>query len=69
MSTSASLYHRHRFLPKSSVIAFPANYTARVCDETIQVIGPLAAFSLGLRKHYLTLPSGKISIELALTEQ
>ena len=28
----------------------------------IQVSGPCAAFSLGLRHHFLTLPSGKTSV-------
>ena len=32
-------------------------------DETVQVIGPRAAFSLGLRNHYLTLPSGETSVQ------
>src|SRR5258705_13990048 len=34
------------------------NEVARACDETIQVTGPRAAFSLGLRNHFFTLPSG-----------
>jgi putative transposase len=35
----------------------------RLRDETIQVTGPRAAFSLGLRNHFLTLPSGKTSVQ------
>src|SRR5258705_3087499 len=35
-----------------------ANKVARACHETIQVTGPRATFSLGLRNHFLTLPSG-----------
>jgi putative transposase len=31
-------------------------------DETVQVSGTRAAFSLGLRNHYLTLPSGETSV-------
>ena len=34
-----------------------ANVVARAC-EAIQVTGPRAAFSLGLRNHFLTLSSG-----------
>src|SRR6266498_1487070 len=42
----------------------------RACDEAVQVSGPRAVFSLGLRNHYVTLPSlGDICTELAVTEQ
>jgi len=35
------------------------NEVARACHETIQVTGPRAAFSLGLRNYFLALPSGR----------
>ena len=35
---------------------------ARARDETLQVRRPSAAFSLGLRSHYLALPSGETSV-------
>ena len=40
-----------------------ADQIAREGDETVQVIGPRAAFSLGLRNHYLTLPSGETFVQ------
>ena len=39
-----------------------ADQVAGEGDETVQVSGPCAAFSLGLRNHYLTLPSGETPV-------
>jgi len=39
-----------------------ANQVAEQGDETVQVSAPLTAFSLGLRNHFLTLPSGETSV-------
>jgi DNA-binding FrmR family transcriptional regulator len=40
-----------------------ANQVAGACDETVQICRTRAAFSLGVRNHYLTLPSGETSVE------
>ena len=39
-----------------------ANEVAGAIDETVQVSGTCAAFSLGLRNHFVTLPSGETSV-------
>jgi hypothetical protein len=40
-----------------------ANQVAGACDEAIQISRSGAAFSLSLRDHYLTLPSGETSVQ------
>jgi putative transposase len=40
-----------------------ANQVAGACDETVQICRTRAAFSLGVRNHYLTLPSGETSVQ------
>ena len=39
-----------------------ANEIAGACDETVQISRPRATFSLSLRNHWLTLPSGTTSV-------
>src|SRR5215471_16598586 len=40
-----------------------ADQIAGACDETFQISRPCAAFSFGVRNHYLTLPSGETSVQ------
>ena len=48
----------------TSTITLWTEFLVGTGDETVQVSGSRAAFSLALRNHYFTLPGGKTFVGL-----